>query len=44
MQAENAKALEDLCGLNAEKSLYKPLRPSQIVKSEAQVQAVIKMF
>ena len=44
MQAENTKALEDLCGLNAEKLLYNPLRPSKAVKSEAQVQAVMKIF
>ena len=40
-QAENTRALIDLSVLNVEQSLYKPLRPSQVLKSEAKVQNAI---
>ena len=42
-QAENTRALIELSGLNVEQSLYKPLRPSQVLKSEAKVQNAIKV-
>ena len=32
-QAQNTKALSDLCGISTNPELYKPCRPSQIIKS-----------
>ena len=33
-QAKNTKVLEDLCGLGIGTGIYKPARPSQILKRE----------
>ena len=43
-QATNTKALFDMAKLGSASSSYKPLRPSQIVKSEKLVQQVIKVL
>lgn len=43
-QASNTKALKDLCGLEADPGIYKPVRPSQIIKSEQMVNSVIKVL
>ena len=40
-QAKNTKALYDLCGLDAGINTYKLCRPSQILKTEELVQAVM---
>ena len=40
-QAKNTKALYDLCGLDAGSNTYRVCRPSQILKTEELVQAVI---
>ena len=39
-QATNTKALDDLAGLRKNDTCYKPLRPSQILKSESLVEKV----
>ena len=40
-KAKNTKALYDLCGLDAGSNTYKLCRPSQILKTEELVQAVM---
>ena len=40
-QAKNTKALEDLCGLGIGTGIYKPARPSQILKHEKLVLGVM---
>ena len=40
-QAKNNKALHDLCSLDAGSNTYKLCRPSQILKTEELVQAVM---
>ena len=42
-QAENTKALLDTAGLGEEQTLHKPLRPSQILKSELSVQSLVRV-
>ena len=43
-QAENTKALLDIAGLGEEQTMYKPLRPSQILKSESSVQSLVRVM
>ena len=43
-QAENTNALKDLAGLRNKVYNYKPLRPSQILKSEERVSAVVRVL
>ena len=43
-QAENTKALKDLCGIGADPGIYKPVRPSQIAKSEDLVNRVVNVL
>ena len=40
-QAENTKALLDIARLGEKQTMYKPLRPSQIFKSESSVQSLV---
>ena len=42
-QAENTSALLKMSGLDEAHSLYKPLRPSQVVKSENLIHNVMKV-
>ena len=41
-QAENTKELLDIAGLWEEQTMYKPLQPSQILKSESSVQSLVQ--
>ena len=41
-QAKNTKVLEDLCGLGIGTGIYKPARPSQMLKHEKLVLEVMK--
>ena len=43
-QAKNTRALQDLCGIGTDTGIYKPTRPSQIVKSEKLVSSVMKVL
>ena len=43
-QAKNTKALEDLCGLGIGTGIYKPARPSQILKHEKLVLDVMEVL
>ena len=43
-QAKNTKALEDLCGLVTRTGIYKPARPSQILKHEKLVMDVMEVL
>ena len=43
-QAQNTKALNEMCGIGDPSEIYKPLRPSQILQSEERVYSVIKVL
>ena len=43
-QAENIKALLDIAGLGEEQTMYKPLQPSQTLKSESSVQSLVRVM
>ena len=41
IQARNLNALNEMAGVQRQTEMYKPLRPSQILKSEAVVSKVV---
>ena len=43
-QAENEKALKDLCGIGTDPGVYKSIRPSQIMRSEKLVSDVVQLL
>ena len=43
-QAENTRALKELCGISTNPELYKPCRPSQIIKSNELVNNVVHVL
>ena len=43
-QAKNTKTLSDMCGINTDAEMYKPCRPSQIIRSNKMVNDIIQVF
>ena len=43
-QSKNTTALKVTCGLGMDPAMYKPMRPSQIIKSERDVQKILRVL
>ena len=43
-RAENTKASLDIAGLGEEQTMYKPLRPSEVIKPESSVQCLVRVM
>ena len=43
-QARNTRELQNLCGLSTDTGIYKPCRPSQIIKCEKLVQSTMRVL
>ena len=43
-QSKNTTALKEMCGLGMDPGMYKPMRPSQIIKSERDVQKILRIL
>ena len=43
-EANNSKAINEMCGIARDPGLYKPLRPSQILQSNERVVSALKIF